>query len=69
MKGDARLTFGVWGSAFRVSRLAWKTDRAKANRRYGEVVPTAFEDEEDDEYEDDGVALGWRSLITFGYFR
>jgi hypothetical protein len=34
--------------------LAWKTDRAKANRRYGEVVPTAFEDEDDDEYEDDG---------------
>ena len=54
MKGDARLTFGVWGSAFRVSRLAWKTDRAKANRRYGEVVPTAFEDEDDDGVRDDG---------------
>ncbi|HEX6565368.1 MAG TPA: hypothetical protein VF020_13845 [Chthoniobacterales bacterium] len=25
-----------------------------ANGRYGEWVPTAFEDEDDDEYEDDG---------------
>ena len=59
--------FRVWGLGFGVER-----DGGRANGRYGGwgiVVPTAFEDEEDDEYEDDGVALGWRSLITFGYFR
>ena len=38
-----------------------------AIRRYGEVVQTAFEDEDDDEYEDDGPRVVWRSLITFGY--
>jgi hypothetical protein len=50
----SRLAFGVW-------RLAWKTDGVKsekANGRYGDTVPTAFEDEDDDEYEDDGFARG-----------
>jgi hypothetical protein len=50
----SRLAFGVRGLAFGVER-----DGGKAIRRYGDwaiVVPTAFED--DDEYEEDGVARG-----------
>jgi hypothetical protein len=48
----------VWRLAFGVWRSAWETDGAKAKGRKGEVVPTAFEDEDDDEYEDDGLARG-----------
>ena len=61
MKGDARLAFGVRGSAFGGER-----DRGKANGRNGEwaiVVPSCFEVEDDD----DRARVGWRSLITFGY--
>jgi hypothetical protein len=49
VKGDAGL------------RLAWERDGAWAKGRYGEwakVVPIAFKDEDDDEYEDDGLARG-----------
>ena len=66
MKGDARLAFRVSRLAFGVWRSASKGTGGKANGRHGEwaiVVATDFEDED----EEDGVARGWRSLITFGY--
>jgi hypothetical protein len=74
--------FDVWRLGFGAWRLAWKTDGARANGRYGDTairrygdtairrkgerakgrkgdtVLTAFEDEDDDEYEDDGFARG-----------
>jgi hypothetical protein len=51
------LAFGVWrGRGW--GKREWANGRYGewAKRRYGEVVPTAFEDEDDDEYEDDGIA-------------
>ena len=56
MKGDACFAFGVRGLAFGVEDGRGK--KRKANGRYGDTVPTAFEDEDDDEYEDDGFARG-----------
>jgi hypothetical protein len=49
-----RSAFGVWGfGAWRFG--AWRSAGKKAIRR---VVATAFEDDDEDEYEDDGFACG-----------
>jgi hypothetical protein len=60
VKGDACFAFGVRGLAFGVEDGRGKKRKGEwAIWRYGDTVPTAFEDEDDDdEYEDDGFPRG-----------